>query len=182
MATTLTYSLFETSLGWCGLTGTVDRIHGCLLPEDNPGYVRARLSHRHPAAIEAPPGPVLQRAVARIRSLIDGANDDLRDLPLEMSVVSPFERAVYELAREILPGQTTTYGEIAHALGDILQSQSVGRALGRNPFAPIVPCHRVVAAGQKLGGFSATGGRALKLRLLDVESRWARDDLFGRRA
>jgi len=98
---------------------------------------------------------------------------------LDLSVVSAFERQVYALARDIGPGQTSTYGEIARALGDLNESRAVGVALGRNPFAPIVPCHRVVAAGQKLGGFSATGGRALKLKLLANESRWAKGDLFG---
>jgi methylated-DNA-[protein]-cysteine S-methyltransferase len=96
-----------------------------------------------------------------------------------MSENSPFERRVYEIAREVLPGQTTTYGDIARQLGEVSDSQAVGKALGRNPFAPIVPCHRVVAAGRKLGGFSATGGRALKLKMLAGEARWAPDDLFG---
>jgi len=175
----LAFSLFETSLGWCGLIGTGDRISGCLLPEPGPDQVRAYFARRHPEAVEAAPTPALAAAAARVRGLIDGADDDLIDLELDWSVVSPFEREVYVLARQIRPGQTATYGEIARALGDVGQSQAVGRALGRNPYAPIVPCHRVVGAGQKLGGFSATGGRTLKLRLLEIERRWAKDDLFG---
>ena len=177
---TLSLSLFETTLGWCGLIGSQDRIVGCLLPEASPALVRARLLRSRPEARDAPPTPGLQRAITRVRGLIDGANDDLLDLDLDMSSVSDFERRVYALAREIRPGQTSTYGDIARALGDLNESRAVGVALGRNPFAPIVPCHRVVAAGQKLGGFSATGGRALKLRMLANESRWAADDLFGR--
>ena len=177
---TLQLSLFETTLGWCGVIAGADHIHACLLPETDPEAVRARLLRGHPDAREAPPGPALEGAIARIRGLIDGANDDLRDLDLDMSAIPGFERRVYTLARDVPPGQTTTYGDIARALGDLSQSQAVGVALGRNPFAPIVPCHRVVAAGQKLGGFSATGGRALKLRMLANESRWATDDLFGR--
>ena len=177
---TLGFSLFETALGWCGVIGTEHRIHGCLLPEASPERVRARFLRLHPDAREEPPGPSRQAAIARIRGLIEGTNDDLCDLDLDMSAVSDFERRVYDLARAIRPGQTSTYGEIARALGDVNESRAVGVALGRNPFAPIVPCHRVVAAGQKLGGFSATGGRALKLRMLANESRWAKDDLFGR--
>jgi len=176
----LTFSLFETTLGWCGIAGADGRIQGALLPEAEPARVRAHFRRRHAEAVEAAPEPWLEPAINRVRALIDGADDDLRDLDLDMSGVSPFERAVYAFARDIRPGQTSTYGEIARRLGDVSDSQAVGRALGRNPFAPIVPCHRVVAAGQKLGGFSATGGRALKLRLLDIERRWARDDLFGR--
>ena len=175
----LNFSIFETSLGWCGMAGDDERIGGSLLPEDRPEQVRAHFRRRHPSAREAPPSTRMAEAIARVRGLVEGGKDDLLDLALDMSIVSDFERQVYEIARQVLPGQTSTYGEIARALGDVLQSQAVGRALGRNPFAPIIPCHRVVAAGQKLGGFSATGGRSLKLRMLDNERRWASDDLFG---
>jgi len=173
------FSTFETTLGWCGLIAAEGRIRGCLLPEPSPAAIRARIRRLYPDAQEAEPAPDLTRAIARIASLIDGANDDLRDLELDMSLISDFERRVYALARDIRPGQTSTYGDIARALGDLNESRAVGVSLGRNPFAPIVPCHRVVAAGQKLGGFSATGGRALKRRMLANESRWATDDLFG---
>ncbi|HEX4180695.1 MAG TPA: methylated-DNA--[protein]-cysteine S-methyltransferase [Caulobacteraceae bacterium] len=174
-----TFSLFETGLGWCGIAGAEGRIRGALLPEETPDRVRAHFRRRHPEAAEAPPEPWLEPAIARVRALIEGADDDLRDLDLDMSEVPAFERRVYEIARGIVPGQTATYGEIARQIGAVTDSQAVGRALGRNPFAPIVPCHRVVAAGQKLGGFSATGGRSLKLRMLENERRWAQDDLFG---
>src|SRR5207237_8117768 len=74
-----------------------------------------------------------------------------------------------EAAREIPAGQTRTYGEIARALGQPREAQAVGQALGKNPIALIIPCHRVVAAGGKSGGFSAHGGRATKARILAVE-------------
>jgi methylated-DNA-[protein]-cysteine S-methyltransferase len=176
----LTLSLFETTLGWCGLLGGEGRIHGALLPEKTAERVRDYFRLRHPDLREGPPEPALEPAITRVRALIDGGDDDLRDLDLDMSAISTFEQGVYRIAREVLPGQTTTYGEIARRLGAVSDSQAVGRALGRNPFAPIVPCHRVVGAGQKLGGFSATGGRSLKLRMLENERRWASDDLFGR--
>jgi len=86
-----------------------------------------------------------------------------------MSQVTPFQRAVYAIARAIPPGQTRTYGEVAHELGDPGLSRAVGQALGHNPFAPIVPCHRVLAAGARSGGFSASGGVATKLRMLQIE-------------
>ena len=173
------FSIFETTLGWCGLIEDEGRIRGCLLPEPSPAAIRTRVRRLYREAREAEPTPDLARAIARITDLIDGANDDLRDLELDLSAVSAFEQRVYALARDIRPGQTSTYVDIARALGDLNESRAVGVALGRNPFAPIVPCHRVVAAGQKLGGFSATGGRALKLKLLANESRWATGDLFG---
>lgn len=175
----LRYCIFETSLGWAGVVGNTERVCGALLPEKSAELMRGHIERRWP---EAQPGPELDRAAERIRDLIDGGDDDLRDLDLDMSAIEPFEQQVYALARAVGPGETTTYGDIARTLGDLSQSQAVGRALGRNPFAPIIPCHRVVAAGQKLGGFSATGGRSLKLRMLANEQRWARDDLFGRSA
>jgi methylated-DNA-[protein]-cysteine S-methyltransferase len=105
-----------------------------------------------------------------------------------MERVAAFERRVYEVARTIGPGETLTYGEIATRLGDPTAAREVGQALGRNPFAIIVPCHRVVAAGGKTGGFSANGGVATKLRLLEIErarlgtepTLFDHDDAFSR--
>jgi methylated-DNA-[protein]-cysteine S-methyltransferase len=179
---TLQRHIFETGLGWAGLVGDEARIVAALLPEPDPEPIRRRLLRLHPEAVETEPTPAISAAAERVRGLIEGGNDDLADLPLDYSVVSEFERRVYEIARRIVPGETTTYGEIARQVGEVTDSQAVGKALGRNPFAPIIPCHRVVAAGQKLGGFSATGGRALKLKMLANEARWAKDDLFGRGA
>ena len=73
------------------------------------------------------------------------------------------------MARAIAPGSTRTYGELARDLGDVNLSRAVGQALGANPFAPIVPCHRILAAGDKSGGFSAHGGAEQKLRMLAIE-------------
>ena len=85
----------------------------------------------------------------------------------------PFHRRVYEVARTIPPGATLSYGEIATRLGAPGSARAVGQALGRNPFAIVVPCHRVLAAGGKLGGFSANGGVTTKLRLLSIEGAQA---------
>ncbi len=75
----------------------------------------------------------------------------------------------WPLARTIPPGTTLTYGEIAARLGNPGHARAVGQALGSNPFAPVVPCHRVLAAGGRSGGFSANGGVATKLRMLQIE-------------
>ncbi len=88
---------------------------------------------------------------------------------LDLEQVPPFHRRVYEVARTIPPGSTLTYGEIASRLGEPRLARDVGQALGRNPFAIVVPCHRVVAAGGKTGGFSAGGGVRTKLRMLAIE-------------
>ena len=80
-----------------------------------------------------------------------------------------FNARVYAIARKIPPGKTMTYGEIAERLGDKLLAREVGTALGQNPCPIVMPCHRVLAAGGKTGGFSASGGVVTKLKLLSIE-------------
>ena len=93
-----------------------------------------------------------------------------------MEGVPEFERRVYEVARRIPPGATLTYGEIAARLGDKLLARDVGQALGRNPFPIVIPCHRVLAAGGKTGGFSARGGVATKMKMLQIEGAITSDE------
>jgi methylated-DNA-[protein]-cysteine S-methyltransferase len=93
----------------------------------------------------------------------------LSGIALDMTGVLPFHQRVYDIARAIPVGSTLTYGEVAAQLGEPGAARAVGQALGANPFAPVVPCHRVMAAGGKAGGFSATGGVKTKLELLLLE-------------
>ena len=86
-----------------------------------------------------------------------------------MEGIPPFHRRVYEVTRTIPRGETLSYGDVAAEVGSPGAARAVGQALGRNPFAIVVPCHRVLAAGGKVGGFSATGGVGTKLRILDLE-------------
>jgi methylated-DNA-[protein]-cysteine S-methyltransferase len=112
------------------------------------------------------------RAVARIQALLQGAPDDLLDVELDMTNIPEFQQRVYAVTRAIPPGRTLSYGEVgevAARIGEPGAARAVGQALGRNPFAPVVPCHRVLAAGTGAGGFSARGGVATKLRLLQIE-------------
>jgi methylated-DNA-[protein]-cysteine S-methyltransferase len=111
----------------------------------------------------------VRRAIDGIVALLRGEASDLSAVALDMNAVPAFHRRVYDAARGVAPGSTVTYGEIAARLGEPGAARAVGQALGRNPFAIIVPCHRVLAAGGKVGGFSANGGVATKLRLLSIE-------------
>jgi len=142
---------------------------GVQLPESTDARTRERLLRGLPALAEAEPAPWVLLAIARIQALLEGVPDDLADLPLDMEGVPPFHRRVYEATRAIPPGRTLTYGEVARQLGEPGAARAVGQALGHNPFAPVVPCHRVLAAGSGAGGFSATGGVATKLRMLQIE-------------
>jgi methylated-DNA-[protein]-cysteine S-methyltransferase len=101
--------------------------------------------------------------------LLAGGPGDLSNAELDMEGVPPFHRRVYEIARGIRPGMTLSYGEVAARLGAPGAARAVGQALGQNPFPILVPCHRVLAAGGKIGGFSAHGGTATKQHMLAIE-------------
>jgi methylated-DNA-[protein]-cysteine S-methyltransferase len=162
-------AFFETQIGECGLAWGGHGLVGVQLPEDRPGAVRSRLKRRFPNAAETVAPPDVQMAIDGIVALLAGEPRDLSDVPLDMEQVPDFNRRVYEVARTVPPGQTITYGEIAARLGEKRLAREVGQALGQNPFAIVVPCHRVVAAGGKLGGFSASGGVETKLKMLAIE-------------
>jgi methylated-DNA-[protein]-cysteine S-methyltransferase len=163
------FSLFETAIGPCGIAWAERGIVAVQLPEARAQTTRARLIARFPGVREAPPPPEVARAIDAIVALLRGEVSDLSGIVLDLDRIGPFERKVYEIARSIGPGATLTYGEIATRLGDRGLARDVGQALGRNPFPLIVPCHRVLAAGGKVGGFSANGGVTTKLRLLSIE-------------
>jgi len=127
------------------------------------------LLRRFPGAQEAPPPADVQHAVDGIVALLRGEQRDLNDVTIDAEDLPAFNRKVYDITRAIPPGATLTYGEIAERLGDKLLARDVGQALGQNPIPLIVPCHRVLAASGKTGGFSAPGGVASKLRLLTIE-------------
>lgn len=165
------FGLFETALGVCAIAWRADAIAGVLLPEEEgPDATRLRMQRDFPLAPQLPPPPWVSTVIERLQRLLEqGGQDTLEDVPLDLGPVPEFQRRVYALARTIPPGQTLTYGELAARLGEPGAARSVGQALGRNPFAPIVPCHRVLAAGGRSGGFSAGGGVATKLKMLQTE-------------
>jgi len=165
----LSYSFFQTAIGTCGIAWSADGIAGVSLPEDEEDRLRSRFIARYPKAKECAPPPGVARTIERIQALLRGESDDLSDILLDEAEVPGFNKRVYDVARRISPGATRTYGEIARELGDPLLAREVGRALGRNPFPIIVPCHRVLAANGKTGGFSATGGVQTKFRMLAIE-------------
>lgn len=170
MSQAIGWCSFETAVGHCTMAWTADgRVRAMHLPEADGAAPRGRMQQRLGAAAEAPPPAALVHVIQRLRAALQGAPDTLADVPLDDADVPEFHRRVYALARAIPPGQTRSYGELAAALGEPGAARAVGQALGRNPFAPLVPCHRVLAAGRRGGGFSAPGGLATKLRLLQLE-------------
>jgi methylated-DNA-[protein]-cysteine S-methyltransferase len=162
--------LFDTAIGACGIAWTGEAIVGVQLPEATRAGTLRRLCRPSGLVEEAVPPAFVQQAITRIQALLQGERDDLRDLPLDLSAVPEFHRRVYEAARAIPPGEVLTYGEVARRIGEPGAARAVGQALGRNPFAPVVPCHRVLAAGGRSGGFSAEGGADTKLKMLEIEA------------
>jgi methylated-DNA-[protein]-cysteine S-methyltransferase len=163
------FSIFETAIGTCGIAWTERGIAGVQVHNANERATRAGLLRRFPGAHEAAPSAEAQRAIDGIVALLRGEPSDLSDVTIDIGGLPEFNRKVYDVARTIPPGATLTYGEIAERLGDRALARDVGEALGQNPIPLIVPCHRVLAAGGKTGGFSAPGGVASKLRLLTIE-------------
>jgi methylated-DNA-[protein]-cysteine S-methyltransferase len=163
------FALFDTPIGRCGIVWSELGVSSLQLPEGRELATRARLARAFPDAQPGSPPPAVARAIAEIGALLTGKPSDLRSIELDMRALPPFHQRVYEAARAIPPGSTLSYGQLASQLGAPGSARAVGQALGRNPFAIIVPCHRVLAANGKVGGFSANGGITTKLRLLAIE-------------
>jgi methylated-DNA-[protein]-cysteine S-methyltransferase len=162
-------ALFETAIGRCGIVWSERGIVGVQFPEGSEQATRNRLQRRFPNAHETAAPPAVQHTIAEITALLAGERRDLSDAVLDCAAVPDFNRRVYDVARAIPPGSTLSYGEVAERLGDRGLAREVAQALGQNPFPIIVPCHRVMAAGGKTGGFSAPGGVRTKLKLLSIE-------------
>ncbi len=164
------FTLFDTAIGRCGIAWGERGIVGTAIPGTGDDPLRRRFAERFPGAEEAAPPTALEPVIADVVALMAGGKPDLSQAPLDMAAVPPFHRRVYAVARRIPPGQTMTYGEIALAMGEPREAaRAVGEAMGRNPFPILMPCHRVLGANAKPGGFSAPGGVETKLKMLSIE-------------
>jgi methylated-DNA-[protein]-cysteine S-methyltransferase len=167
-ASMTTWTSFDTAFGTCAVAWNADVITRLVLPVARSEDLGARVRRAAPDAQRGTPPTWVQQAITRMSAHLAGSLDDLGDIPV-IQAATPFERSVYALTRAIPPGHTRTYGELAAATGDATQARAVGQAMARNPVPLIVPCHRVLAAGGALGGFSAPGGTDTKHRLLQLE-------------
>lgn len=165
-------AVYDTAIGACGIVWTAGAICGAQLPARDAAATAALLKRLWPGVQqlgEADAPAHARAAMAGVRALLAGQADDLRWIALDMAGIPPFDAQVYALARAVVPGRTVTYGMLAAEAGDAGAARAVGQAMGHNRFAPIVPCHRVLAAGGREGGFSAPGGVDTKRRLLEIE-------------
>ena len=164
------YHLFETAGGFCGIAWSDAGITRFQLPVRSAEAAERLLRRRLPDAEPATPPTEIADAIAAVRRYFDGEPADLSGIPVDLGEQDPFFARVYAAVRELGWGTTTTYGALARDLGAGPEAaRDVGQAMAQNPVPLIVPCHRVLAAGGKLGGFSAPGGAATKRRMLERE-------------
>jgi methylated-DNA-[protein]-cysteine S-methyltransferase len=177
--TTPSHLVFDTALGRCGIAWRGERVVATCLPEADDERVVAALRRRAGAMVPGDPPAPIAAGVDAIRRLLAGSAESFGFLDLDLDRAPDLGRRVYAVALAIPTGETRTYGEVARAIGEPQAARAVGRALGDNPFPIVVPCHRVLAAGGAIGGFSAPGGIATKRRLLAIESAHAPLPLFS---
>ena len=170
MADQSQYQLFETAagiaaIGWTGGDITRFRLPAPATPETE----RAILSH-FPGAKRAEPPATIAAVIAAAIRYFEGERVEFFEAPVALGEQPSFFAQVYAHVRTLGWGETTTYGAVARALGaGPEQARAVGQAMATNPVPLIIPCHRVMAAGGAIGGFSAPGGSQSKARMLELE-------------
>lgn len=166
----LRYAVFETASGFCGVVWSDAGVSRFQLPTRSAEATGRLLLRRAPDAEPGEPPAEVAAAIAGARRYFEGEEVDFSGVALDLRGQEPFFRRVYEAARRVAWGRTTTYGALAKQLGEGPEAaRDVGQAMAKNPVALIIPCHRVLAAGGKIGGFSAPGGAASKSRMLALE-------------
>jgi methylated-DNA-[protein]-cysteine S-methyltransferase len=164
------YLIFETAGGFCGIAWNGAGITRFQLPAKSAETTKRILLRRTPDAEPGVPTPDVAEAVAAAKLYFEGEEIDFSRFNLDLSDQDDFFKQIYAAARQINWGHTTTYGTLAKELGaDPQAARDVGHAMANNPIPLIIPCHRVLAAGGKISGFSAPGGAAAKMRMLALE-------------
>jgi methylated-DNA-[protein]-cysteine S-methyltransferase len=163
------FTLVSTAIGTLGFAWTSRGLVAVQLPESDDRTTERRLCAKAPGAERAHPPEDVLADIERVVAHLSGELDDLANVRVDLANVPRFARSVYGALRKVGPGCTTSYGELARAAGSPGAARAVGTAMSRNPLPIVVPCHRVLAAGKKRGGFSAHGGVATKARILAIE-------------
>jgi methylated-DNA-[protein]-cysteine S-methyltransferase len=164
------YMIFETAGGSCGIAWNSAGITRFQLPAANAAATQRNLLRRLQDAVPCTPTPEVREAIAAVKLYFEGETVDFSYLRLDLDGQPEFFQQIYAVLRRVTWGRTTTYGSLAKELGAGPQAaRGVGEAMAKNPIPLIIPCHRVLAAGGKVGGFSAPGGAATKIRMLALE-------------
>lgn len=171
MMATVHHTVFPTAIGACGVAWSPRGLVAVSLPEQDEAATEKRIAAKSGSAGPATPPLAVAHAILQIQHYCAGERVDFSAAPVDLSAVDEPRRRIYEVMRALAFGETTTYGDLARQTGatDWEGARDVGIAMGRNPLPIVVPCHRVLAAGGKLGGFSDYGGTTTKEKLLALE-------------
>jgi methylated-DNA-[protein]-cysteine S-methyltransferase len=170
MTDTTRYHLFDTALGLCGVAWNSRGLVGVQLPEKDRDATVRRLAAKSQGT-PAEPVAWVAALIEDIRKYCAGEQIDFSAIAVDLDGIDDFRQKLYAELRQVSFGRTVTYGELAKRLGlpGWEGARDVGEAIGRNPMPIVIPCHRVLAAGNKAGGFSAYGGTTTKRKLLALE-------------
>jgi methylated-DNA-[protein]-cysteine S-methyltransferase len=164
------YYIFETAGAFCGIAWNDVGITRFRLPTRSAGAAEHILLRRLPGAQPGTPTPEVMETIIATKRYFAGEETDFSAVQLDLSDQDAFFKQIYATVRRIRWGRTTTYGALAKELGAGPEgARDVGQAMAENPVPLIIQCHRVLAAGGKVGGFSAPGGAAAKSRMLALE-------------
>jgi methylated-DNA-[protein]-cysteine S-methyltransferase len=170
------YCLFDTAIGTCGVAWSERGLTRLQLPEADRNATEKRLRANSASAGAVDPPPGIEQVISEVQRYLTGGKVDFSAVAVDLMDTNPFHRKVYEAARSIGWGHTASYGDLARQVGSPAAARAVGQALGRNPVPIVIPCHRVLASGNRVGGFSAYGGTSAKERLLALEGVRVRTD------
>lgn len=164
------YAVFETDAGFCAIAWSDAGVTRFRLPDRSADAAERGLLRRAPGATRAEPPETIAAVIADARRYFAGERIEFDAVPLDLAGQADFFRRIYQALRAVGWGHTTTYGALAKELGAGPEAaRGVGQAMAQNPIPLIIPCHRVLAAGGKVGGFSAPGGAQSKVKMLALE-------------
>ena len=164
------YHVFDTASGHAAIAWNAAGISAFRLPAPSPDAAERSLLRRLPQAVRADPPSPVSEIIAAARRYFAGERTDFSRVPIDLGEQEPLFTQIYTAVRQLGWGETTTYGAVAKAVGAGPEvARDVGRAMAMNPLPLIIPCHRVLGAGGKVGGFSAPGGADSKVRMLAIE-------------
>ena len=165
------YHVFETAHGFCAIAWNENGVTRFQLPSQHAEQTERNLLRRTPGAVAGAPTPKIGAIIAKAKRYYAGEAIDFADVPVDFGELNEFSKRIYLTLRNFRWGETTTYGALAKQLGieDWEGARDVGQAMGKNQVPLIIPCHRVLAAGNRIGGFSAPGGAETKMRMLELE-------------
>ncbi|MBX3576589.1 MAG: methylated-DNA--[protein]-cysteine S-methyltransferase [Rhizobiaceae bacterium] len=168
-ASTTGYHVFETVRGFMAVGWSDRGLTRVCLAERDRGSVERRCLRFDPGAAAQTPPPAIAAVVDLLRRYVAGEPVDFSSAPTDLAGIDSFRLAIYEAARQLGYGETVTYGELARRAGHDGLARETGAALGANPLPIVIPCHRILAAGNRIGGFSAPGGSVTKAGMLAME-------------